>query len=171
MIVDNKAGAARAIGTAHLAQAAPDGYTLIFGSNGPSAIVPLTQKDVGYDPIRNFPLAGLHRAAHPLVHSSVPARTSGVRDQLLDVAGGHARVHHEGQRRDRDQRDRREVLDRVVADVLLGQRHGRARSVVSEDQRVTVRRAWATCAVPMAPAAPALLSTITGWPRIFDNGS
>ena len=54
VIVDNKAGAAGAIGTAQVAQAAPDGYTLVFGNNGPSAIVPLTQKEVGYDPIKNF---------------------------------------------------------------------------------------------------------------------
>ena len=75
VIVDNKAGAAGAIGTAQVAQAAADGYTLIFGNNGPSAIVPLTQKDVGYDPIKNFAPVSLVSIA-PLtlvVHSSVPA--------------------------------------------------------------------------------------------------
>ena len=75
VIVDNKAGAAGAIGTSQVAQAAPDGYTLIFGNNGPSAIVPLTQKDVGYDPIRNFaPVSLVSIATLTLVvHSSVPA--------------------------------------------------------------------------------------------------
>ncbi len=75
VIVDNKAGAAGAIGTAQVAQAPPDGYTLIFGNNGPSAIVPLTQKEVGYDPIKNFAPVSLVSIA-PLtlvVHSSVPA--------------------------------------------------------------------------------------------------
>lgn len=75
VIVDNKAGAAGAIGTAQVAQAAPDGYTLVFGNNGPSAIVPLTQKEVGYDPIKNFAPVSLVSIA-PLtlvVHSSVPA--------------------------------------------------------------------------------------------------
>src|SRR5882724_11529075 len=77
VIVDNKAGAAGAIGTAQVAQAAPDGDTLIFGNNGPSAIVPLTQKEAGYDPIKNFAPVSLVSIA-PLtlvVHSSVPAST------------------------------------------------------------------------------------------------
>lgn len=54
VIVDNKAGAAGAIGTREVARAAPDGYTLIFGNNGPSAITPLLQKDTGYDPVKDF---------------------------------------------------------------------------------------------------------------------
>ena len=75
VIVDNKAGAAGAIGTKQVATAAPDGYTLIFGNNGPSAIVPLIQKDVGYDPVKDFAPVSLVSIA-PLtlvVHPSVPA--------------------------------------------------------------------------------------------------
>jgi tripartite-type tricarboxylate transporter receptor subunit TctC len=77
VVVDNRVGAAGAIGTAQVAQAAPDGYTLVFGHNGPSANVPLTQKDVGYDPIKNFAPVSLVSIA-PLtlvVHASVPAST------------------------------------------------------------------------------------------------
>jgi len=75
VIGDNKAGAAGAIGTAQVAHAAPDGYTLIFGNNGPSAIVPLIQKDVGYDPIKDFaPVSLVSIAPMTLVaHPSVPA--------------------------------------------------------------------------------------------------
>jgi len=75
VIVDNKAGAAGAIGTKQVATAAPDGYTLVFGNNGPSAIVPLLQKDVGYDPVKDFVPVSLVSIA-PLVlvlHPSVPA--------------------------------------------------------------------------------------------------
>jgi tripartite-type tricarboxylate transporter receptor subunit TctC len=77
VIVDNKAGAAGAIGTAQVAHAAPDGYTLIFGNNGPSAIVPLIQKDVGYDPVKDFgPVSLVSIAPMTLVvHPSVPAKT------------------------------------------------------------------------------------------------
>ncbi len=75
VIVDNKAGAAGAIATKQVATSAPDGYTLIFGNNGPSAIVPLIQKDVGYDPVKDFEPVSLVSIA-PLVlvvHPSVPA--------------------------------------------------------------------------------------------------
>ncbi len=75
VVIDNKAGAAGAIGTAQVARAAPDGYTLVFGNNGPSAIVPLIQSDVGYDPIKDFVPVSLVSLA-PLVlvtHASVPA--------------------------------------------------------------------------------------------------
>jgi len=76
VIVDNRAGAAGAIGTAQVAHAAPDGYTLIFGNNGPSAIVPLTQTDAGYDPIKDFaPISLVSLAPLVLVVNSaaVPA--------------------------------------------------------------------------------------------------
>lgn len=66
VIVDNRAGAAGAIGTSQVAHSAPDGYTLVFGNNGPSAIVPLTQTDVGYDPIKDFAPVSLVSVA-PLV--------------------------------------------------------------------------------------------------------
>lgn len=75
VIVDNKAGAAGAIGAKQVATAPPDGYTLIFGNNGPSAIIPLIQKDVGYDPVKDFAPVSLVSIA-PLtlvVHPSVPA--------------------------------------------------------------------------------------------------
>lgn len=75
VIIDNKAGAAGAIGTGQVAHAAPDGYTLVFGNNGPGAIVPLLQTDVGYDPIKDFTPVSLVSLA-PLVlvtHESVPA--------------------------------------------------------------------------------------------------
>ena len=75
VIVDNKAGAAGAIATKQVAASAPDGYTLIFGNNGPSAIVPLIQKDVGYDPVKDFAPVSLVSIA-PLVlvvHPGVPA--------------------------------------------------------------------------------------------------
>ena len=60
MVVENKAGAASAIGTAYVAKAAPDGYTLLMTTNSALVILPLIQPagSLNYD--RNdFSLIGL----------------------------------------------------------------------------------------------------------------
>ena len=54
VIVDNRAGAGGAIGTADAAAAAPDGYTLLVGQTGTNAVLPLLQKNARYDPVRDF---------------------------------------------------------------------------------------------------------------------
>jgi tripartite-type tricarboxylate transporter receptor subunit TctC len=43
IVVENKAGAASAIGTAYVAKAQPDGYTLLMTTNSAMVILPLTQ--------------------------------------------------------------------------------------------------------------------------------
>jgi tripartite-type tricarboxylate transporter receptor subunit TctC len=48
-IVVNKAGATGAIGTAAVARAAPDGYALLFTAAVSMTVVPLSNKQVGYD--------------------------------------------------------------------------------------------------------------------------
>ncbi|WP_181360586.1 tripartite tricarboxylate transporter substrate binding protein [Variovorax sp. WS11] len=75
VIVDNRSGAAGAIGAREVARAAPDGYTFLVSNNGPSIIVPLLQKEAGYDPIKDFtPVTTIATAPIVLVaHSSVPA--------------------------------------------------------------------------------------------------
>jgi tripartite-type tricarboxylate transporter receptor subunit TctC len=52
-VIDNKAGAGGAIGATQAAQAAPDGYTLMFAGAPQIAVVPKIQK-VNYDPIKDF---------------------------------------------------------------------------------------------------------------------
>lgn len=53
VIIDNRPGAGGAIGTDAVAKAAADGYTLVFGNTGPSALLPLMRK-TPYDVINDF---------------------------------------------------------------------------------------------------------------------
>lgn len=75
LIIENKPGAAGSIATRFVAQSKPDGYTLVFGNNGPSALLPLIQKDIGYDPVDDFtPISMIATAPMVLVvHKDVPA--------------------------------------------------------------------------------------------------
>ncbi|MCX7960552.1 MAG: tripartite tricarboxylate transporter substrate binding protein [Burkholderiales bacterium] len=54
VIVENRGGAAGAIGAREVARAAPDGHTLLFSNNGPSSTTPLLVKDAGYDGLKDF---------------------------------------------------------------------------------------------------------------------
>ena len=75
VVVENKPGAGGNIGTAEAARAAPDGYTLLIGSNGPIAINKALYAKLPFDPDRDLkPLSLLAAAPQILaVHPSVPA--------------------------------------------------------------------------------------------------
>lgn len=54
VVIDNRAGGGGTIGMTAVARAAPDGYTIGLGNNGPNAIAPnLFEKPV-YDPVEDF---------------------------------------------------------------------------------------------------------------------
>ncbi|HEX2565913.1 MAG TPA: tripartite tricarboxylate transporter substrate binding protein [Burkholderiales bacterium] len=77
VIVDNKTGAGGNIGTAEVAHAAPDGYTLLIGINGPIAVNKALYKSLPYDPEKDLePLSLLASGAQILaVHPGVPGST------------------------------------------------------------------------------------------------
>ncbi|MCA3324881.1 MAG: tripartite tricarboxylate transporter substrate binding protein [Roseomonas sp.] len=54
VIVENRAGAGGVVGADAVAKAAPDGYTLLLGSNGPLTNAPVLQARLPYDPDRDF---------------------------------------------------------------------------------------------------------------------
>jgi tripartite-type tricarboxylate transporter receptor subunit TctC len=52
--VENKPGAAGATGSAEVARAQPDGYTLVIAGMGPNLTGPALNPNIGYDPINDF---------------------------------------------------------------------------------------------------------------------
>ncbi|MBX9846881.1 MAG: tripartite tricarboxylate transporter substrate binding protein [Xanthobacteraceae bacterium] len=77
IVVESRAGAGGSIGAAAVATAAPDGYTLLTGSNGPLTVNPFVQAKLPYDPLKDFVPVGLaNLAPHSIVlHSSVQVKT------------------------------------------------------------------------------------------------
>ena len=54
IVIESKGGANGTIGTAFVAKAPADGYTILLSHLGPSAISPALQKDLPYDPVKDF---------------------------------------------------------------------------------------------------------------------
>ena len=86
-IVDNRAGGGGTIGTALVAKAAPDGYTLLLGFVGTLAMTPHVEK-VGYDALRDFAGVSLLASSYHVlaVHPSLPVRSV---KQLIAIAKAH----------------------------------------------------------------------------------
>jgi len=77
-IVENRTGASGIIGTESVVKAAPDGYTLLAGSQTTQAVVPALYKDqVRYDTTRDLvPVAEIARSPFLIVvHPSLPVKS------------------------------------------------------------------------------------------------
>ena len=75
IIIENKPGAGSTIGTAEVAKAKPDGYTLVMISTT-HVISPHLYKQIPYDPLKDFtPVMKLAEGPYVLVvHPSLPAK-------------------------------------------------------------------------------------------------
>ena len=76
-IIDNRGGSAGVIAAETAARAAPDGYTLFFGTTATQTITPHYYKKLPYDPIKDFaPINLLAGAGYILVvHPSLQAQS------------------------------------------------------------------------------------------------
>jgi len=54
IVIENKAGAGGNVGAESVARAAPDGYTLLYGTNGTHAINQSLYRNLPFDPVRDF---------------------------------------------------------------------------------------------------------------------
>ncbi len=76
-VTENRPGASQMIGAQFAAKAAPDGYTLFFGSVTSLAINVSAQKNLPYDPLRDFAPVSLcfSTPLYLVVNPVVPARS------------------------------------------------------------------------------------------------
>ena len=86
-IVQNKPGAGAAIGTAYVAHAAPDGYTMLIGTAAAHAVSPLLEK-TAYDGIKDFKFVGMI-ANVPNVLTVYPATGITTVKQLIQESKAH----------------------------------------------------------------------------------
>jgi tripartite-type tricarboxylate transporter receptor subunit TctC len=77
VIVDNKPGAGGSLGAAEVANAAPDGQTLLMGHIGTLAVNVSLYPKLAYDPVKSFtPVAWVARVPNVLVVSASSGMTS-----------------------------------------------------------------------------------------------
>src|SRR6185295_8939712 len=77
IVVEYRTGAGGSLGADMAAHSAPDGYTLLTGSNGPLTVNPFVQAKLNYDPLKDFLAVGLaNLAPHCIaVNADVKAKT------------------------------------------------------------------------------------------------
>ncbi|MPZ55123.1 MAG: tripartite tricarboxylate transporter substrate binding protein [Rhizobiales bacterium] len=85
VVIENRGGAAGAIGARAVASAPPDGYTLMIGNTSTLAVIPAVSASAGYNPVKDFtPIAKVTEGFQILVvHPDSPWKTV---KELIDYA-------------------------------------------------------------------------------------
>jgi tripartite-type tricarboxylate transporter receptor subunit TctC len=94
VVIDNRPGGGATIGTRVVANAEPDGYTLLFASTTSLSIGPALFKNLDYDPIRSFaPVAPVSLGVMVVsVNAAVPAKT--VAELVAHAKANPGRLHN-----------------------------------------------------------------------------
>jgi len=92
IVIENKPGAGGNIGAAEVARAAPDGYTLLQGTNGTHGINQALYEKTGFDPLKDFvPVAAFTVIpAMLVVNPAVPA--SNVKELIAYIRANPGKV-------------------------------------------------------------------------------
>jgi tripartite-type tricarboxylate transporter receptor subunit TctC len=85
LIVENRGGAAGMIGSEFVAKAAPDGYTILMGTNGTHAINAGLYPKMSYDTVRDFAPV-VHVSTYPLVLVANPSLSASNVRELIALA-------------------------------------------------------------------------------------
>lgn len=85
IVIENRPGASGTPGSASVARAAPDGYTILSGLTPTHSINPFMQKNFPYDPVKSFEpiILAASTALFMVVHPSLDVKTVG---DLVDHA-------------------------------------------------------------------------------------
>jgi tripartite-type tricarboxylate transporter receptor subunit TctC len=88
IVIDNRPGAGGNVGSELVARAAPDGYTLLYGTNGTLAINPTLYGNLRFDPVKDFaPVSPMTLiAAMLIVNNDLPVRSVA---ELIRYAKAH----------------------------------------------------------------------------------
>src|SRR4051794_19771415 len=85
VVVENRPGAGGTIGAEAVARSTPDGYTMLYGSQGPMAAAPAMFPNLRYDPQRDLaPVHGIGASPHLIV--TAPSRPWRSLMELVEAA-------------------------------------------------------------------------------------